>query len=66
MAKKMNENEVLDPLLREEAKANLKERETQKRSTVIQLSVTLRKIHQSIYYFHEARDFRIYFQPSQL
>jgi hypothetical protein len=63
---KMNENEVLFPLLREEATANLKEREIQKRSVVKQLTVTLRKSHQRFYCFHEARDFRIYFQPSHL
>jgi hypothetical protein len=63
---KINGNEVFFPLLREEATANLKERDTQKRSAVIQLTVTLKKSHQSFYYFHEARDFRNYLQPSHL
>jgi len=44
---KINENEVFFPLLREEATANLKDREAQKRSVVKQLTVTLRKSHQS-------------------
>ena len=45
---------VLFPLLREDATANLKARDTQQRCAVIHLTVTLRKGRQRFYCFHEA------------